>query len=88
MENSSRFFANKECEFYPCHDSRTDINCLFCYCPLYGHECPGDAKIKEKDGKMIKSCRDCLFPHIPENYDRMVELIRNVNKCTKVPHEM
>ena len=76
MDNSSRFFANKDCEFYPCHKSGTDINCLFCYCPLYEHECPGNAKMVEKNGKIIKSCKDCLFPHRPENYDKVVELIK------------
>ena len=48
MENSSRFFANKECEYYPCHKSDGDINCLFCFCPLYNMECPGNYKIIDK----------------------------------------
>ncbi|MBO4375352.1 MAG: metal-binding protein [Lachnospiraceae bacterium] len=76
MDNSSRFFANKECEFYPCHKSVKDINCLFCYCPLYEHECPGNPKMTEKNGKIKKNCRDCLFPHIPENYDKVLSYLR------------
>ena len=37
MENSYRFFQNKSCEYFPCHEIKDsgDFNCLFCYCPLY-----------------------------------------------------
>ena len=30
----------------------------------------------EKNGKSIKSCMDCVFPHVAENYDRVMELLR------------
>ena len=41
MENSYRFFENKECQYYPCHKGIENMNCLFCYCPLYSREhCP------------------------------------------------
>lgn len=76
MDNSSRFLANKECEYYPCHKSSFDINCLFCYCPLYDTDCPGAYKMVDKGDRVVKSCIDCTFPHIPGNYDRMVELVR------------
>ena len=76
MENSEKFFANRECAYYPCHKGNTEINCLFCYCPLYDTDCPGNYQMKEKDGRRIKSCVDCIFPHVPENYDRVVELLR------------
>ncbi len=76
MANSSRFFANKECEYYPCHDSDGDINCLFCYCPLYNYDCPGDYKIIDKNGKKIKSCLNCDFPHKEENYDTVIAILK------------
>ncbi len=77
MDNSERFFANRDCRFYPCHESDGDINCLFCYCPLYFLEdCPGNYTFKERDGRKIKSCRDCLFPHIPENYDTITKILK------------
>lgn len=84
MENSSRFFKNTECKYYPCHkdNSGTDkvteeINCLFCYCPLYHMDpCPGDNRYIEKDGKKIKVCTNCSFPHKPENYDRVIEILK------------
>ena len=30
------FFCHKECEFFPCHETKDpeNFNCLFCYCPL------------------------------------------------------
>ena len=34
MENCSSFFANKDCEYYPCHPGLKEFNCLFCYCPM------------------------------------------------------
>ncbi len=48
MKNTYRFFVNKDCEYYPCHESVEELNCLFCYCPLYGREyCPGDPEYVE-----------------------------------------
>ena len=41
-----KFFSHTACEFYPCHEmpSGEELNCLFCYCPLYclGDSCGGD----------------------------------------------
>ena len=78
MENSSRFFANRECEYYPCHKSDGDINCLFCFCPLYNMECPGNYKMVDKGERKIKSCIDCTFPHEPENYDVVIALLKEL----------
>ena len=74
--SSASFFSNKACKYYPCHDCDEDINCLFCYCPLYGMDCPGDYKLTEKDGKQIKNCKDCVFPHIAENYKKVIKLLK------------
>ncbi len=76
MDNSSRFFANKECEYYPCHECDSDINCLFCYCPLYDRVCPGNYTMIEKDGRSIKNCINCTFPHKAENYDKIMAILR------------
>ena len=44
--NSFAFFQNRDCAFFPCHETeRPDqFNCLFCYCPLYalGRGCGGN----------------------------------------------
>lgn len=58
MENSYRFFENKECKYFPCHEGVDDFNCLFCYCPLYHLEnCPGNPIYKEKGDRKIKVCK-------------------------------
>ena len=74
---SHKFFQNKDCEFFPCHDIE-NLNCLFCFCPLYTMEdCGGNCKmIKDKDGKIIKDCSDCDIPHKEENYDYIIEKLQ------------
>ena len=77
MDNSDRFFANRDCRFYPCHEGVEELNCLFCYCPLYHlKDCPGNPVFKEKDGKMIKVCINCTFPHRAENYEAVIMRLR------------
>ncbi len=77
MENSKCYFCNKECEYYPCHKGIENINCLFCYCPLYAKEnCLGNYIMKEFDGKVVKDCSNCLFPHLPENYEKIMERLK------------
>ena len=74
MKNCSKYFSNIECEYYPCHEGLEEFNCLFCYCPLYRKEhCPGNPKYIESNGKMIKCCDECIFPHKPENYDTIIK---------------
>lgn len=77
MKNSYKYFENRECKYYPCHDGVEEINCLFCYCPLYHLDnCPGSPVYKVRNGRTIKICTGCIFPHIPENYEKVIELIR------------
>ncbi|MBE5960399.1 MAG: metal-binding protein [Lachnospiraceae bacterium] len=76
MENNSRYFKNTACEYYPCHKGVEDFNCLFCFCPMYRLKaCPGKPEYIEHDGKRIKSCGDCTFPHRPENYDKIMKVL-------------
>ena len=75
MENSHQFFANKDCKYYPCHNGVEELNCLFCFCPFYSKEdCPGNPVFKEKDGKRLKTCMNCTFPHKAENYEEIMKL--------------
>ena len=77
MENSHKYFENRECRYYPCHEGTEHINCLFCYCPMYHLEnCPGKPQYKERDGRCIKICTGCTFPHEAENYDTIIELLK------------
>lgn len=76
MENSYRYFENRACQYYPCHECMEEMNCLFCYCPLYCLEhCPGNYKYLEVNGKKIKECTDCTFPHRPESYDVIIKFL-------------
>ena len=74
-ENSSCFFANKSCQYYPCHQGISEINCLFCYCPLYakGRECGGNFRYTEKG---IKDCSNCTVPHRRENYGLVISKLK------------
>ena len=78
QNNPSAFFENKECQYYPCHENLKECNCLFCYCPLYTkNPCPGNPTyIHKEDGRIIKRCTDCTFPHKKENYSRIMRLLR------------
>ena len=72
-KNSSRFFRNTECQYFPCHKgiAEKDFNCLFCYCPLYvlGRNCGGNWHYTDKG---VKSCKSCAFPHQRDHFDRVV----------------
>lgn len=79
MENSYRFYTNKDCVYLPCHkvSSTEDFNCMFCYCPLYFlKECGGNYK----DTHGIKDCSDCLIPHKPNGYDYINKKIGEYNE--------
>lgn len=74
--NSSRYFENRDCSYYPCHKGLENMNCMFCYCPFYTKQnCPGNPEFLEKNSKKIKSCMNCNFPHRAENYDKMMQLM-------------
>ena len=75
-----KYFENKSCEYYPCHNVEK-LNCLFCYCPMYNRkDCLGTPKyIKAKDGGVIKDCSECCFPHIAENYDKVIEFLNKAS---------
>ncbi|MCR4673039.1 MAG: cysteine-rich small domain-containing protein [Lachnospiraceae bacterium] len=79
MENSSRFFCNKDCEYFPCHKTADpdSFNCLFCYCPLYalGPKCGGNYRILPNG---VKSCEDCLVPHRPGGYEHVLSRIGGI----------
>ncbi len=71
-----KFFAHKECEYYPCHKGIDEMNCLFCYCPLYLTDCPGNPSFIVSGSETIKDCSNCLFPHVKSNYDKIISLLQ------------
>ena len=65
----SAFFQNRECEFFPCHETADPekFNCLFCFCPLYHLDCGGRCTVKGG----VKDCSACTYPHNPAHYDEI-----------------
>ena len=75
------FFQHTKCEYFPCHKTSKpeDFNCLFCYCPLYalGDKCGGNFRYTEKG---VKVCTGCLFPHVRQNYGKVIERYPEIKK--------
>ena len=72
-----KFFENKKCEFYPCH-AMDQINCLFCYCPLYPiQNCGG---LFTKTPKGIKDCSLCTIPHSQHGYTYVLNKLPEIKK--------
>lgn len=72
-EEGYKFFQNRKCEFFPCHTgvAEEEFSCLFCFCPLYalGSGCGGKCTFNDAGNKV---CSDCGFPHVRENYEKIV----------------
>lgn len=88
ISNSYRFFQNRECEFFPCHEVQDEdaFNCLFCYCPLYlDDNCLGSPEyIITGRGQRIKDCSSCLVVHSPEMYDKVIAHLRRQDEIIRV----
>ncbi|MEY8367489.1 cysteine-rich small domain-containing protein [Anaerovoracaceae bacterium 42-11] len=76
-----KFFSHRECEYFPCHETKEteQFNCLFCYCPLYamGRDCGGNYAYTS-DG--VKDCSDCMIPHRKDNFDYMMARLAKFHK--------
>jgi Zn-finger protein len=70
-----RYFCHKECEWYPCHKNVDNLNCLFCFCPIYPYECGGKYKLLENG---LKDCSECGLPHSQEGYDYIINFLKNI----------
>lgn len=82
MENSHRFFSNKECKYYPCHKGIDELNCMFCYCPMYNmNNCPGNPEYIIKEGRKVKKCTSCNYPHIADNFDNIMQVLKANNRA-------
>ena len=69
-KNSYKFFENKDCKYYPCHKGLKELNCLFCYCPLF-HERKISALCQ-----IMEKCENCSFPHRAKNYQKIMKMLR------------
>ena len=78
------FFAHKNCEYFPCHETKDleNFNCLFCYCPLYalGSKCGGNFKYTDNG---IKDCSACLLPHKRKNYGYIMSKYNEIMELAK-----
>ena len=83
-----KFYQHKECEFFPCHETKDveNFNCLFCYCPLYalGDNCGGSFKYNEKG---FKDCTNCILPHRRSNYDYVLAKYDEILDIVRSNHE-
>jgi len=69
---SYKFFTNKECEYYPCHNLE-NINCLFCFCPLYYIDnCGGNYTVLDNG---LKNCSKCKIQRMA-----MIILLKRLKK--------
>lgn len=84
-----KFFQNKECEYFPCHKMKDgeELNCLFCYCPLYalGDKCGGDYVYLESG---IKSCMNCTKPHGICGYEHVMSHMKDVIRKAAEAHDV
>ena len=83
MKNSSKYFKNEECEYFPCHKVLGDyFNCMFCCCPLFplGDKCGGNFVYIEGG---IKDCSACTIPHTEGGYERISSKLRAVSEMAK-----
>lgn len=70
---SYKFFQNKSCEYFPCKNVK-NLNCLFCFCPLYHLEdCGGNFTILENG---LKDCSKCFLPHNKDGYDYIIDKLK------------
>ena len=72
IEESYRFFVNKKCEYYPCHN-KIPLNCLFCFCPLYYMKNCGGSFVITRN---VKDCSNCLIPHKYNGYDHIIKKLK------------
>ncbi len=76
MNNNYKFFENIDCEYYPCHKEIDNINCLFCYCPLYHIlKCGGNYTITDK---ATKDCKNCNKVHNENSHDFVINKLINI----------
>ena len=68
--NNSKFFQNRDCEYWMCHEGVDEdtFSCLFCYCPWFYH-C---------GSKELTPCETCTVPHHGDSYDMIIRGIKAI----------
>jgi Zn-finger protein len=76
-EQHHTFFENRQCEFFPCHEGLKEINCLFCFCPVYADwNCPGKWSLTSED---VKDCSKCTKLHRRSGYSKLMKHLKWYN---------
>ena len=66
-----KHFSNYNCPHYPCHEIPDQLNCLFCFCPLYHlAECGGNPRTTDAS---VRDCSHCILPHAPDGYEYIMD---------------
>jgi Zn-finger protein len=50
--------------------------------------CPGSPSWILRGDKVIKDCTNCTFPHIPENYEKMLDFLRFRNSKREISDDL
>ena len=79
-----KFFQHKECEFFPCHETKDVENFN---CPLYalGDNCGGNFQYNEKG---FKDCTNCALPHRRSNYEYVINKYNEILDIVRANHEV
>ena len=57
-------------------DSTTELQLFVLLLPdVPEGKCPGNPSYFETEGRKIKICTECTFPHVPEHYDTIIEIL-------------
>lgn len=78
LKNKSPTGKNTECEYYPCHEHASELECCdLCYCPFYpcGDGSSGGKWIK---GKNVWSCEDCEWVHMKNTVQCVKKDLENI----------
>lgn len=68
--NSYKFFENRSCRFYPCHKGLKELNCLYCFCPIFPQRKNNAVCL------VCGPCENCTFPHKAKNYSRIIKMLK------------
>jgi len=71
--------SDTSCEYYPCHFEGQD--CTWCFCPFYPclNLFMGGEFRRYRDGKLIWGCKNCIWIHIPENAEKVFNLLLDMD---------
>lgn len=73
-----------KCKAFPCHPDIpvSQFSCKYCYCCMYQYKkCLGNPKWIDINGKTIKDCSECSYPHDIRNVDNIEKFLMEADIC-------